>query len=222
MDMLHTWLAAIATLGVVVVYELWRALAQHRHPDRLARSMHASLREDWFSAVSQHPGSELLAVHTLRNSLMSATMIASTAVLGLMGTLTLAATSLQTTLEKTGAVWPSMTPRLAMGLVVLGLLFAALIAAVMAVRYYNHAGFVGGMPVGSALREKWEPAGRAYVRKAGVLYSWSLRQLLLVVPAVAFMLHPLGGLISAAPIVIVLVHFDRFHPTADGMPKLSL
>ena len=61
-----------------------------------------------------------------------------------------------------------------------------------------------------------------YVRKAGVLYSWSLRQLLLVVPAVAFMLHPLGGLISAAPIVIVLVHFDRFHPTADGMPKLSL
>ena len=45
-------------------------------------------------ALSRQPGSEILAIQTLRNSVMSATMTASTAVLGLMGTVSLAAPSL--------------------------------------------------------------------------------------------------------------------------------
>ena len=91
------WLAVIVTLGIVVAYEGWLALAQRRTPQRLARSAHASLREDWFAAISAQPGSEILAVQTLRNSLMSATMLASTAALALMGTVTLAAPSMART-----------------------------------------------------------------------------------------------------------------------------
>ena len=87
------WLATLATVVVLFGYEAVVAVAQHRRPDRIARSAHAALREDWFNAVSQHAGSEILAAQTLRNSLMSATMTASTAVLGLMGTVTLAAPS---------------------------------------------------------------------------------------------------------------------------------
>jgi O-acetylhomoserine/O-acetylserine sulfhydrylase-like pyridoxal-dependent enzyme len=43
---------------------------------------HADLREEWLAALSEHPGSEVLAVQTLRNSLIAATM---TAALRLMG-----------------------------------------------------------------------------------------------------------------------------------------
>ena len=42
-------------------------------------------------------------------------------------------------------------------------------------------------------RQRWAGAGRAYVRRAGLLYSWSLRNLLLIAPVVAFMLHPMAG-----------------------------
>ncbi|ROZ75427.1 DUF599 domain-containing protein [Ramlibacter sp. WS9] len=201
------WIAAALTIAVLALYEIWFALAQRRNPGLLARSAHASLREDWFAAVSQQPGSEVLAVQTLRNSLMSASMTASTAVLGLMGTITLSASSLDTSLD--GGVAFEFTPRLALELILLALLFASLVTSVMAVRYYNHAGFVGAMPVGSEARRRWSAIGGSHLRRAGILYSWSLRNLVLVVPAVGFILHPAAGPVAAVLVVVVLYGFDR-------------
>ena len=203
------WLATLATVVVLFGYEAVVAVAQHRRPDRMARSAHAALREDWFNAVSQHAGSEILAVQTLRNSLMSATMTASTAVLGLMGTVTLAAPSLHLSFGE-AAVLPSVTPRLMLELLLLTLLFASLVCSAMAVRYYNHVGFISGMPVASEARQRWGPAGTAYVRRAGLLYSWGLRHLILVAPILASLLHPFAGPVAAVLVVLVLSGFDRF------------
>lgn len=209
---MNAWLAALATLGIVLAYEVWLVIAQRRNPQGLARSAHALLRQDWFAAVSAQKGSEILAVQTLRNSLMSATMTASTAALGLMATVSLAAPSLHNTFGDDAASWPVMTPRLAMELVVLGLLFASLVSSAMAVRYYNHAGFVGGMPVDSAARQRWAATGTDCVRRAGLLYSWALRQLVLVAPVLAFILHPLAGVVGALLVVLTLTRFDHAAP----------
>jgi len=207
-----SWLAALLTMVVVALYELWFAYAQRRRPLDLARTAHATLREEWFEAISRQPGSEILAVQTLRNSLMSASMIASTTVLGLMGTVTLSASSLAATFG--GEAGVAFTPRLAVELVLLALLFASLVSSAMSVRYYNHAGFIGGMPVGSEARQRWNPVGAAHVHRAGLLYSWSLRNLMLVVPAVAFILHPLAGPVAAVVVVVVLFAFDRVQASA--------
>lgn len=204
-----TWIAALSTLLTMLVYEAALALEQRRYPERLARSAHASLREEWFAAVSTHPGSEILAVQTLRNSLMSATMTASTAVLGLLGTVTLAAPRLRISLDETGADGLVFTPRLVIELALMVLLFASLVCSAMAVRYYSHASFICAMPVGSACRQQWFSNGTAYVRRAGILYSWGLRHLLLVAPVVAFILHPLAGPVTAIGMVVVLRSFDR-------------
>ena len=204
-----TWLAAFATLATLALYESAVALTQRNHPQRLARSAHASLREEWFAAVSAQPGSEIVAVQTLRNSLMSATMTASTAVLGLLGTITLTAPSLLTSLGESASGQMVFTPRLLLELTLMVLLFASLVCSTMAVRYYNHASFICAMPVGSACRLQWSATGTAYVRRAGILYSWGLRHLLLVAPAVAFILHPLAGPVAAVGMVWVLRTFDR-------------
>lgn len=58
-----------------------------------------------------------------------------------------------------------------MELTVIAVLIVSLVSSVMARRYYNHARFVGGMPVGSGARRRWAAAGTTCVRKAGVLYS---------------------------------------------------
>ena len=205
-----TWLAALATVAVLVGYEVALALAQRRSPERLARTAHATLRQEWFAEVSKQKGSEILAVQTLRNSLMSATMTASTAVLGLMATVTLAAPSLHLSFGEAISGAPSLTARLALELVLMGLLFASLVSSAMAVRYYNHAGFIGAMPVGSDARQRWTPAGTAYVRRAGILYSWGLRHLLLVAPILASILFPAAGPVAALIVVAVLCGFDRF------------
>jgi hypothetical protein len=203
------WLATLATVVLLFGYEAIVAVAQRRRPDRIARSAHAALREDWFAAVSQQKGSEILAVQTLRNSLMSATMTASTAALGLMGTVTLAAPSLHVSFSE-AAVLPSFTPRLVLELLLLTLLFASLVCSAMAVRYFNHAGFISGMPVESQARQRWAPAGTAYVRRAGLLYSWGLRHLILVAPILASLLHPFAGPVAAVLVIVVLSGFDRF------------
>lgn len=212
MDLLTGWASVLCTVGVLVLYEVALAVGQRRNPARLARSAHAGLREAWFVAMSAQPGSELLAVQTLRNSVMSATMIASTAVLGLMGTVTLAAPSLNVSLGVPGA--PLLSGRLALELVLLALLFSSLVSSVMAVRYYNHAGFIAAMPVGSAARAQWAWAGTVYVRRAGILYGLGLRYLVLVAPILAAILHPLAGPVAAVLVVAVLFGFDRF--TSDA------
>ncbi|RZI94453.1 MAG: DUF599 domain-containing protein [Variovorax sp.] len=202
------WLSTLATFVLLFGYEAAAAVAQRRRPQRMARTAHAALREDWFTAVSLHKGSEVLSVQTLRNALMSATMTASTAVLGLMGTVTLAAPSLHLSLGEAAAL-PRVTPRLVLELLLLAFLFASLVCSAMAVRYYNHAGFISGMPVESEARQRWALAGAAYVRRAGLLYSWGLRHLILVAPILASLLHPFAGPVAAVLIVAVLSRFDR-------------
>jgi len=197
------WGAVCATLALLVLYEIGSAWVQRRSPAQLARSAHARLREAWFAAVSEHKGSEILAVQTLRNSLMSATMTASSAALGLVASLTLAVPSLR---DSAAAAW---SPRLALELVLIALLFASLVASAMSMRYYNHAGFICGMPTDSPARQQWAMHGAAYVRRAGLLYSWGLRQLVLVAPILAAMLHPLAGPPAALAVIAVLLAFDR-------------
>lgn len=196
--------AALATLAIVAGYELLAWLAQRWRPEWFSRSRHALLREQWFIAVSTQRGSELLAVQTLRNSMMSASMLASTAALALMGTLSLTLPSLRLGLDAAGE-------RVLLELALVGLLFAALTASVMAVRDFNHVSFIAGLPVGSEHRLAWHGTGRRQVRRAGVLYSIGLRQLLLTAPVVMGLLRPGAGPVAAVLAMLLLL-------AADGAP----
>jgi hypothetical protein len=212
MNTASTWLAALVTVALLLAYEAALLLVQRHSPARLARSAHAGLREEWFAAISEQRGSEILAVQTLRNSLMSATMTASTAVLGLIGTVTLAAPSLNASFGAADAITAHFTARLALELVLMGTLFASLVCSAMAVRYYNHAGFITSMPVGSEARQRWAVTGSVYLRRAGLLYSWGLRHLIMVAPVLASIIYPWAGPVAALVVVLVLRGFDRFRP----------
>lgn len=210
---LSAWLVA-ATLGLLLACEVALAWARRHHPQRMARSVHAALREAWLHAIGQQRGSEVLAVQTLRNSLMSATMTASTAALGLMGTATLTLPSLHDAVIASAV--PALTRQQLLVLVLMALLFAALVSSATAIRYYHHAGYIGGMPVDSDARRHWEATGASYVRRAGVLYGAGLRQLMMVGPVVAALLHPAAGLLAALAWVAVSWRTERI----DGAGQL--
>ena len=204
-DLACPWALAALTTGFVLLYELM--LLRHRLRSQSGSGIlgrHASLREDWYAAVSAQPGSEVLAVQTLRNSVMSATVLASTAALALMGTVSLLAPS------KGGAGGaPAFGPRELMDLLLMGLLCASLVCSLFSVRLYNHAGFICGMPVGSDARAAWAPAAVRYVRDAGLLYGVGLRQMVLVVPVVVGLYHPISGAVIAAVVTGGLLQLDR-------------
>lgn len=204
------WGTTLLTVAVLAGYELVVTLIARYRPTWIARSSHAQLRDLWLDAIARHEGTEILAVQTLRNSLMSATMTASTAALALMGTVTLAAPSLHEALANDIASLAQLRPRLILELVLLTLLFISLVSSAMAVRYYTHVSFIAGLPNGSPAKAHWLPIGRRYIRQAGRLYSLGLRHLVLVVPVVAALLHPLAGPIASLVVVTVMVQFDRF------------
>lgn len=53
-----TWLQALLTLAILLLYQGALLLMQQRNPMRLARLAHADLREQWLAALSDHPGSK--------------------------------------------------------------------------------------------------------------------------------------------------------------------
>lgn len=205
------WGSLVVSVALVVGYEVAAHVAGRRDPAHQARFINARVRADWVSALSRQPGCEIVAVQALRNSLMSATIAASTAALALMGALTLGGASLAAGLGHLGEQGASALS-IVMGAIVVGLLLASYVCAAMSMRYYGNATFVMSIPVGSDERKRLNPVAADYVSRAGSLYSWGLRLFLMVVPAVAGAVHPLATLPTTLVLLVALRFFDR--PTA--------
>jgi uncharacterized membrane protein len=203
------------TLSLLLGYLLYMTLSPSHGKQEMAWRAHAKLRDDWFEALSNHSGSEILAVQTLRNALMSATMTASTAALGLVGSVTLAAPSLQPLMTQatghTVGALDHLDPKLILELTLMLLLMASLVASAVAIRFYNHASIIMALPVGSPARERWTPSGKSHLRRAGMLYSWGLRYMVLVSPVLAAIVEPLAGPLAALVVVGILLNFDGVH-----------
>lgn len=197
-----SWAAVITSALVIAGYELnlWRA--GRRDAATTSRSANRLLRGEWVQALAKQPGSELLAVQALRNSLMSATINASTAALALMGSISLMA-------SKGQAEAQPLSPRMALELALAATLFAAHVCSAFAMRSYHHAGFAMSLPVGTLAREQRTQLAAAYVQNAGILYSWSLRCFLFVAPIVAGLLRPWLAPAAALGLLLVLSRFDR-------------
>jgi hypothetical protein len=201
----NAWSVGAVALSVLVVggYELleWRAAA--KDPRATARSAHSLLRGEWVRALSQQPGTELLAVQALRNSLMSATITASTAVLVLLSVISVLASRG----DDARVFGLSVGRVLELGLGTA--LFAAYVCSAMAMRYYHHTGFVMSLPVGTPERSERESFAATYLQRAGVLYSWSLRCFFFAATIATGLMQPLVMPVAAIALVFVLSFFDR-------------
>jgi hypothetical protein len=136
--LLPDWIAFAVSILIVAAYELRLRVIGRRRPERIARTAHGQIRADWAEALAKQPGSEVLAVQTLRNSLMSSTIIASTTALASMGTVSLA----EPTLTLGGLSADQFSVRSALMLLLLVALFASFVASALAMRYFSHAGYI--------------------------------------------------------------------------------
>lgn len=204
MNAAHNWIAFGVSTLIFAAYELWVIWVGVRHPDRIARSAHAFMRASWVDALSRQSGFEIVAVQALRNSLMSATIAASTAALALMGTVSLASTNLDaTTFDGTPPL------RIVLEILLMATLFASYVCSAMSMRYFSHAGFVMSMPVAAQERASLNPMAKEYVKRAGLLYSWALRFFLIISPLVVGIVRPLGMPFMTVALVVALWFFDR-------------
>jgi hypothetical protein len=202
----HWLLFALSTL-IFACYEIWAFWVGVRHPHRLARSANAQMRVNWVRALGRQPGFEIVAVQALRNSLMSATIAASTSALALMGTVTLASATIASS-----AAAGTPTFRATLEILLMATLFASYVCSAMSMRFFSHAGFVMSMPVASPEREPHTLMATTYVERAGLLYSWALRFFLMVSPLVVGIVRPLAMPLMTVALVGALWFFDRPAP----------
>ncbi len=175
-----------------------------------ARQRHAHLRSRWLDAMLARPGQEIVAVQTIRNSVMAATIVASTTVIALMGTISLIGpVALHIALNNGEMATPI---RVAIGALIVATLFTAFILATQSARFYNHLGYLVGFGTGIAATDR-EVAQR-YVALAGRYYSDSLRTLFYLAPLVVGLMEPLAVLPGVFLIIAALVWFDRGGPRA--------
>jgi Protein of unknown function, DUF599 len=203
---LAAWLFFVTSLLLLLGYE-WRIHRISRDaPERLARTANARLRMHWVASMADKPGFEIVAVQALRNSLMAASISASTAALAVMGALSMLGGALVANLTRWSGETSLHTLLQAM---LVGLLFSSYVCSALATRHYSHASFIMSMPAGQPDRIALNPSAANHVRRAGLMYSWGLRLFLMVLPVVAGIVHPLAMLPATALLLIGLVLFDQ-------------
>ena len=205
-------LALCISAALMVVYHAWLARKVVKNPAYTVQAVNRIARAAWVESIMRGDGKEVLAVQTLRNSTMAATFLASTAVLLIIGVLTLSGQA-----DKMESTWHSLNVLggrhselwMAKLLVMLLDLFAAFFSFTMAVRVFNHVGYLVNVP--EDLRHgAITPAHVAvHLNRAGKFYSYGMRAYYFVVPLVFWLFGPHFLLLATVGLVVILARIDR-------------
>lgn len=203
--------AGLACLAALVAYQMWSRLAAKRDPRGSMAEVNALARAAWAERVMAS-GDHILAVQTLRNSTMTASFLASTAVLVVIGVLNLAAQGGSlTAFWHALSVHPEVDPAAwtAKLMVLVVLLLAAFFCFTIAIRLFNHVGYLIALPPEDAGRAL-PPAGVGRVlNQAGSYLALGLRAYYFAVPALFWLFGPQFAVASTGVLIWVLARTDR-------------
>jgi len=205
--------AALAiSIALVLAYYLYLRWRLRRDPQYTVHAVNNVARARWVEAMMSARGQEILAIQTLRNSVMTASFMASTAMLLIVATLTFTASQ-----DHAAGVWHALNmsgatddQAVAVKLVLLlADFFTAFFCFSMAVRYFNHVGYMITMPAAATPGGLDPRRVAAYLNRGGNFYAFGTRAFFYCVPLVFWMFGPLFFVVATATLLVVLHPFDR-------------
>ncbi len=198
-----------ASLALLTLYRFFNRRRLRLNPTVSTRAVHDRMRADWVAAMTSTGDKGILAVQTLRNSVMASSFMASTSALALAGSLGFASEA-----DKLSMAW-HREHDIAMAsalfpvkvFLLLGAFFVAFLLFSLSIRLYNHASYAIALPSNA------EPVAR-YLNRAGRLYGDGLRVFYMAFPVVAWLFDARMLLAATAGVLWIRWHLD----TAD-LPK---
>ena len=189
-------------------YLRWRTL---RNPASSAQDVMLLARAAWVGSVMRERR-DILAVQTLRNSTMSASFMASTAVLLIIGVLTLSAQG-----DKLSGIWHSLNflgqasteMWLLKLLIMLFDLLFAFFSFSMSVRIFHHVGYLINVPLNKPTEAAQIRHVEAQLNRAGIYYRVGMRAYYFTVPLLFWLFGPHFLLGATAAMVFFMYHLDR-------------
>lgn len=205
-------LAFAASSALILIYYVFLRLRTHRDPDFSVHHFNRRIRAAWVEMVAQSGRMDVLAVQTIRNSVMAANFMASTSVLLIIGTL-----NLSDRIEKWAQGWqPGMGAESEAGelwLIKLGLLlldfFIAFYCFTMAIRFFNHVGYMINLLAGSSEAGISRAQVSAYLNRAGAYYTYGTRSFFFSLPLILWFFGPYPLILATGILIAALYQLDR-------------
>ena len=197
---------------IIGLYHLYLYRRVQRNPAYTVQAVNHVVRSAWVAQIMADDRKDILAVQTLRNSTMAATFLASTAVLLIIGTLTLSGQA-----DKLDTTWHSLNIFGAASaqlwvtklLILIVNFFVAFFSFSVSIRFFNHVGY--HINIAPAARPKWLTPERvaAHLNKAGRFYSIGMRAFYFSVPLVFWLFGPHFMVASSLGLIAVLYWLDK-------------
>ncbi len=213
--------APVASLLLIISYHLYLRRQLRRDPNYTIQAINTAARNAWVANIMRSGQPDVLPVQTLRNSTMAATFLASTAILLMMGVLSLTGHSGDSgSLFHVVPVQPDAATRVLWRIKLLALLadfFVAFLSFTLAIRMYNHVGYLINTP-------GHPPAYVArLLNRAGWYYSAGMRSYYFSVPLVFWLFGAIFMLAASLGMVVVFYHVDRAPkgPDDEWAPRVA-
>ncbi|HKY02642.1 MAG TPA: DUF599 domain-containing protein [Burkholderiales bacterium] len=214
----NDYVAAVLALGMIALYRAFLLQRLKRDPLYTVQAVNAVARAAWVEMVMSNSSRDVLAVQTLRNSIMGPTFLASTAVLLIIGTLTLSAqgANLANTWHALNLSGSIQTEFFVAKLVLLLMdFFVAFFAFTMAIRMFIHVGYMINVPEAKQNRAITPKYVSFHLNRAGRFHTIGMRAYYYSVPLVFWLFGPLLMLSATVALVFLMHRMDR-------APKIDL
>ena len=218
-------LAFLFSVLLVIGYYAHFRIQSRKDAAYSIHSVNALARRLWTQNVMANAGKDIMAVQTLRNFIMVGIMMASTAALLIMGTLTLSGQE-----ENIVRSWHSLgmfgSHSQELWIIKLLSLLVAFIVAffsyAMSIRLATHVLFMLNVPPASYIEHpelSYECVANRLIQ-AGSMITLGMRAFLFAIPLVFWLFGPVFLFLATLGLVITLSRLDR-HEAASSRPSLS-
>ncbi len=207
MTLKYELISLSACLLLIVLYYLYLWQRTLRAPDSSAHSFNAKIRQRWVQMILANDNNGLLAIQTLRNSVMAANFMASTAILLIIGSLSssekLSHWLLQSDIQNLIPAYSNELSSLKLGLLVLDF-FIAFYSFSMAIRFFNHVGYMIGLADTELTK-----ATCLYLNKAGRYYTLGTRSFFFSLPIILWFFGPYFLILGTLILILGLALLDH-------------
>jgi uncharacterized membrane protein len=210
--MVHDVIAFAVSTLLILLYYLYLNWRTRRQPNFTVHAMNSKVRQRWVEMIMSSDHKEILAVQTLRNSVMAANFMASTAILLIIGILNLSENP-----ERLMSAWQPFLitasssnelSHIKLALLLLNF-FIAFYCFSMAIRFFNHVGYMINLPPDTVM-ERFSPRQIAvYLNRAGTYYTYGTRAFFFSLPLILWFFGPHVLVLATLILIISLYSLDR-------------
>ncbi len=197
---------------LLLLYYVFLMIRVRSNPDFTIHAINRKARCLWVKDVMNNPDKDVMAVQTIRNFAMAATFQASSAILLILGTLTLSGQA--ESLAKTWHVLSISGSQAAEWWIVkiiclLTVLIVAFFAFASVIRLLNHVVFMIALPQADANGMLSPENVASRLNRAGFFYRVGMRAFFITVPLVFWLFGPWFLVVATIGLVLVLYYLDR-------------